>query len=229
MTNKIRPLLGRAKQILHEEGRLALFKAILRSLKGWLFVYYSYDAYETSLDDVPIIPCKVDDLTLRVVTRPEEVDQLSYEGFYPSRRSIDKQIVTHGGRLYCAFVGKELAHITEVVTGKSHKLHYFGFAWQYGNTVWLAHFTPEKYRRKGIFNYVHSTVLQHLREKGSRVWVAPDRANIPYLTSIAKLGYYFWGEAYHIGLLSLFTIEWIKPKSRLASRRIHCSLNRKKG
>lgn len=220
--------MSRAKRILHEEGLLVLFKKLLLFLTHCFFSLLRFDIYESALDPPPMT-CEVDNLTIRVITSEKELDNLSYKGFYPSKSSRDKDIVNKGAILFSAFVGNELVHVTQVFLGRrAHEIYPLFFAMQYGHTVGLAGFTIPKYRKKGIYVYTRSKVLQYLREKGfSRAWDVQN-GNIAARNAVLKLGYYFQGKGYRLRLLSLFTIEWTKSKSQLASRRIHCSLNLKK-
>jgi GNAT superfamily N-acetyltransferase len=229
MINRIGQLMIRAKWISHEKSLLILFKKLLLALRYYLFSYSSFDIYESVLDP-PHMTCKVDNLTIRVITRPEEIaplesDQLIAESINISR---DKEVLCMGAILFCAFVGNELAHVTQVFIGRrAHEIYPLSFTMQYGHTVGLAGFTAPKYRRKGLYVYTRSNALQYLKENGfSRAWDVQN-GSIAARNAVLKLGYYFWGKGYRLRLLSLFTIEWTKPKSQLASRRIHCSLNRK--
>ena len=65
--NRIRLLLNRGKLILHEEGFLSLLKHLVHFVGLLLFSYSSYVIYENALNG-PVIPCKVNNLTLRVIT-----------------------------------------------------------------------------------------------------------------------------------------------------------------
>lgn len=220
--------VSKAKLILREEGFPALCKRLLLFLKQFLFSYSSYNILESTLNS-PDVTCEVVDLAIRVITRPDEINHLSYDGLYPSKFSRDKEIVNKGATLFYAFVGKELAHVTQVFIGrKAHKSYPFSFAMPYGHTVGLAAFTAPKYRRTGIHLYTRFKVLQYLREQGvSRAWDVQNKDNIAARDSLVKLGYYLWGGGARLRLLSLLTIEWTRPKSRVASRRIRCALNLK--
>lgn len=208
---------------------MVLFKKLLLFLTPCFFSLLRFDIYESALDPPPMT-CGVDDLTIRVITRPEEIaqlesDQLIAEGIKISR---NKELLSMDAILFCAFVGNELAHVTHVfISRRAHEIYPLSFAMQYGHTVGLAGRTAPKYRRKGLYVYTRSNALQYLREKGfSRAWDVQN-GNIAARNAVLKLGYHFWGKGYGLRLLSLFTIEWTKPKSQLASRRIHCSLNLK--
>jgi len=216
--------INKAKLILHEEGSLALFKALLLFFRNLLLTYASHNIYESTLD-APIIPPKVSNLTLRVITSPEEVDHLSGEGFEPSRLSLYKKQINEGGILFCAFAGEELAHVCMVCIGRRiDEVYPYSFARQYGHTIGLGAFTAPTYRRKGIHVYTRSKVFQYLREKGiSRAWDVQYKDNIAARNAILKLGYYLWGEGHYLRVLSLVKFEWINPKSRVARFRMRCS------
>jgi len=229
MTTRVGQLLSRAKLILHEEGRLALFRRVLLFLKERLCSYSSYNIYESTLDPLPVT-CQVEDLTIRVVTCAEEIaqvesDQLVAEGFNFSR---DKEIVNKGAILFYAFVGNKLVHVAQVfISKRAHESYPFSFAMPFGHTVGLAGFTAPDYRRRGIHLYTRAKALQYLKEKGlSRAWDVQNKDNVAVRNSVVKLGYYLWGEGCRLRLLSRLTLEWTRPKSRVASRHIRCSLKR---
>ncbi len=226
MTDRI----NQAKQVLYKEGFLALAKRLLLFLKHLLFSYSSFNILESTLDS-PDITCQVKDLTIRMISSLEELDQLESEqpidnGFDIPR---DKEILSMGAILFSAFAGKELAHVTQVFIGKTaHEIYPFSFAMPYGHTVAMAAFTAPSYRRKGISAYTHSKVLKYLKEKGvSRAWDIQNKDNIAARDSLLKIDYYLWGEACRLRLLSLLTIEWTRPKSPGVSRRMRCLLNLK--
>ena len=228
MINRIVLLFSKAKQVINEEGFLALSKRFLFFLKRLLLSYSSYNILESTLDPPEVI-CQIKDLTIRMITSIKELDQLASEqpiddGFDLPR---DKEIIGMGAVLFCAFAENELAHITQVFVGKTaHKIYPFSFAMPYGHTVAMATFTAPKYRREGISGYTHSIVLKYLKEKGiSRAWDIQNKDNIAARDSLFKIDYYLWGEAQRLRLLSLLTIESIRSRSQALPRKIRCSLN----
>jgi len=225
VTNRI----SKAKLILRQEGFLALFRQALLFLKDLLCSYSSYNIYESTLAPSPIT-CKVKNLTIRVVTCAEEIaqlesDQLVAEGFNFSRH---KEIVNKGAILFYAFVDDKLAHVTQVfISKRAHEIYPFSFAMPFGHTVGLPAFTSPKYRRKGIHAYARSKVHQYLKGRGvSTAWSVVNKDNIAMCSSLVKQGYYLWGEGCRLRLLSRLTFEWTRPKSRVASRHMRCSLKR---
>jgi len=231
MTARIGQLISRARLVLRREGRLALLRRAVLFLKERLCSYSSYNIYESALDP-PDIKCRVDGLTIRVITRAEEIaqvesDQLAAEGFNFSR---DKEIVDKGAILFYAFVDDRLAHVTQVLMGrKAHEIYPFSFAMPFGHTVGLAGFTAPDYRRRGIHLHTRVRTLHYLKEKGlSRAWDIQNKDNTAARKAVVKLGYYLSGEGHRLRLLSRFTLEWTRPKSRLGSRHTRCSLKRGK-
>lgn len=223
--NRTKLVLRNSMQILNEDGGIALFKHALWFVRKSLFLFQRYDIYETSLNaDVPIIQCDIDGLEVKMITTPEEVDKLLYDGFPPSKFSRDKEIINKGAILFFALVGKELVHVTQVFIGiKAHEIYPFSFAMQCGHTIGLAGRTIPKYRRRGIHVYTRFKALQYLRARGFfRAWDVQN-GDVAARNAVLKLGYYFWGNGYYLRLLSLLIIKWTKPKSPLASRSVKCS------
>jgi len=224
---KVKQRLSKTRLILHEEGRLALFKKAMVLLKQALCSYSCNDIYESALDPPPVA-CKVNDLVLKLVSSQKECEQIENdhlinEGFNITR---NKEILRLGAVLYCAFVGNELVHVTQIFIGReAHKIYPFSFAMPFGHTVGLAAFTTPKYRRKGCHAYTRSKALQYLREKGlSRAWDVQNKDNIAVRDSVIELDYYLWGEGCHLRLFSRFTLEWTRPKMLGVSRRTRFSL-----
>jgi len=226
MTNRI----DKVKQVLHEEGFLALSKQFLLLLKDLIFAYASYEIWVNTME-ADKVSCDVDDLTIRIVTTVEEVeqiatDELTTQGFNFSR---DKEIVNIGAVLLYAFVSEELAHITQAfISRAAHKIYPFSFAMPYGQIVGLPTFTALKHRRKGIHIYTRTCVFKYLKEKGvSRACSIINSYNMPMRNSMIKMGFCLWAEACRLRLLSLVTFEWTRPKLRGVSRQIRCTLNLK--
>ena len=207
--NRIRELFRRGKQILHNECFLSLFK--------WLsFTYETVYIYENTLHGSSIA-CKVDNLRLRLITYPEELDQLLAKGFNfsPYEMSIQqcKERLSRGAIFFCAFVGKELAHGSWI--GMSRRSHgdFYAFPMDYGHTACIGGtMTVPKYRRKGINVYVYSEIFRYIREKGlSKAVLEIHKDTIAAQSSQAKLGSYVWGTGHHLRLLLLFNFRWLTP------------------
>lgn len=211
--SRIGESLRAAKRILHEEGFLSLFKQLF-------FTYRACFLYENTLDG-SVFACKADNLTLKLISDPGELEQLLLKGFtflsYPMSIEQCKQRLNKGAMLFCAFVGKELAHGSWVATSRKagsdfHSLPIGGdeHTAYIGGTV-----TIPKYRRKGINVYIHSEIFRYLKEKGlSRAVIAIDKGNIAAQNSQNKLGSNICGRGYYVRLLIL-TLKRLRPNRGL--------------
>ena len=203
--HRLRELFRRARLLLHEEGFLSLFPQLLMC-KNY------YNIYENNLDG-PRFPCKVDNLTLRIITCPEEFDQLSAEGFNFSEHA---KTITSGEMLFFTFIGKEIVHVNRAfMRRRGVYTHFCPSSMDDGHTVYMGGFwTAPKYRRKGINTFIFSKVLHYLRDRGvSRVVIIVHPDNIAIVNSLAKVDCYLWGEGYHLKLLFLFNFWRVKSKS----------------
>jgi len=222
LSARVKQRLSKARLILHEEGCLALFKKALVLLKQALCSYSCNDIYESALDPPPVA-CRVNDLVLKLVSSEKEFEQIENdyligEGFNMTR---NKELLRLGAVLYCAFVGNELVHMTQIFIGReAHEIYPFSFAMPFGHTVGLAWFTAPKYRREGIHVYTQSRVLQYLRQKGIlRAQGVLTKDNIAIRDSLIKIDYYLYDEGCRLRLFSRFILEWTRPKIPGASRR----------
>lgn len=210
---RIGELLRAAKLILREEGFLSF-------LKQSFFTYTAYFIFENTLAG-SIFACKADNLTLKLISALEELEQLLLEGFTFSSYHMSiqqcKQRLNKGAILFCAFVGKELAHGSWVATSRKACSDFHPFPMDCEHTAYIGGtMTIPKYRRKGINVYVHSEVFRYLKEKGlSRAMLAIDKNNIAAQDSQNRLGSRIWGRGYDLRLLIL-KLKWLSPNRDLS-------------
>lgn len=204
--DRIRELRRRAKPLIHEHGLLFFLRQ--------LFIWENhFNIYENNLDG-PRFPCKVDNLTLRVITCPEELDQLSAQGFNFSEFI---KTITSRETVFLAFVGKEIVHRSYFVMRKEGVSIYFCSSFMDdGDTAYIRWiWTAPKYRRKGISAFVLSEIFRYLRDKGmSRAITVVSKGNIAQENCQLKVGSYLWGEGCYRRLLVL-CFWWVKSKSRV--------------
>jgi len=215
--------LTRGKQILHEEGLLSFFKHAASFLLYLLFVYSVRDVYERRLDDsddMPIIPCKVDNVALRTITCLEEFDKLLSEGldlsWYEMSIQQCKERLGKGAILFCALVGKEVAYVSWAGTSKKTHGDFYASPIDYeyeasiGGTM-----TVPKQRGKGIHTWASSSIHQYLGEKGySKALVEIHKNNIAARKAQDKLGSKGLFRVFSLRLLSRFNFMWVKPISK---------------
>lgn len=205
---RISELCGAAKLILHGEGFLSLLKQLF-------FAYRVYCLYENTLDNSAITG-KADDLTLKLISAPEELEQLLDEGFTFSyyQMSIEqcKRRLDRGAILFGAFVGKELAHGSWVAIDRKACSDFYPFPAHCESTAFIGGtMTVPKYRRQGINLYIHSEMFRYLREKGlSRALIAVDKSNTIAQDSQNRLGSNIYAKGYDLRLLIL-KLKWLNP------------------
>ncbi len=198
---RIGELLRATKRILHEEGFSSLFKQLF-------FTYRVYFLYENTLNG-SIIPRTADNLTLKLLSNPEELEELLLEGFtflsYHMSLHECKQRLNRGAILFAGFIGQELAHGTWIATSREACSDFHPFPMDCEHTAYVGGtMTIPKYRRQGINVYVHSEIFRYLKEKGlSRAVIAIDKGNIAAQNSQNKLGSNIYGRGYFLRLLIL--------------------------
>lgn len=216
---KINELLTVAKRILHEEGFISLLKQLF-------YTYRRYFLYENSLNS-PITDCKVDNVVLKLISNPIQIEQLLHEGFTFSgyHMSIEqcKERLNKGAIMCCAFVGKELAHGSWVATSVKACSDFHLFPMDCEHTAYVGGtLTIPKYRRKGINVYVHSEIFRYLKDKNlSRAMIAIEKGNVDARNSQSKLGSNIWGSGYYLRLLIL-ELKWLSPNRGLPTLTSKC-------
>lgn len=213
-------LIRVAKVILREEGFLSLFKQLF-------FAYRAYFLYENTLDG-STFASKTDNLTLKLISAPGELEQLLLEGFTfsPYHMSIQqcKERLNRGAIMFCAFVGKKLAHGSWVATSREACSDFHPFPMDCEHTAYVGGtMTILEYRRKGINLYIHSEIFRYLKKKGlSRAVLAIDKGNIAAQDSQNKLGSRIWGRGYDLRLLIL-KLKRLSPNRGLSPvSQSHC-------
>lgn len=203
---RIKRVFRRGGEILHEEGFLSLFKRF--------FMHETYYLYENRLDGLTF-PYKVANLMLRVITQPEEFDEVLAEGFDFSSYELMssqqcKERLARRAILFCAFVGKEIVHGSWVGVDKRCHEDFYSFPMNYGCPACIGGtMTSPKYRRKGIYTYVHSEIFRYLREKGlSKAVLQIGKDNTAPQKAQSKLGSHIVGKGHSLKLLLLFNFRW---------------------
>ncbi|MDD4859929.1 MAG: hypothetical protein PHR56_06975 [Dehalococcoidales bacterium] len=223
-------LWHRARQVWREEGLGRFCKRLLLFLRQFLYVYSSYDIYESNLTP-PETRCDVD-LIIKKITSPEDLAEIE------SRQTIDegfdmprnRELLGMNAILYGALVNGGLAHMTQALASSPSRESYpFAFAMPDKHTAGLAGYTSPEYRRKNIHACVRAHTLRELKQQGFlRAWDVQNPGNIAARDAVLKLGYYFWGKGSRLRLFNLLTIERVKPVSRFTPRGMRWSYGRHK-
>ena len=205
----IKGLFKKGKRVLNEEGLLILSKRIL-------FAYSVVDLWENNLNG-SIIACKVDNLTLKIITELEEFDEVLSYGFdlswYEMSIQQCRERLSKGSILFLTLVGREIAHISWVGTTKRTHDDFYSSPIDYKHEASIGGtMTAPKHREKGIYTWVYSQMFQYLIEKGySRALFEIHKDNVVAHKAQAKLGSYVLGTGHRLRLLLLFNFKWLVP------------------
>jgi hypothetical protein len=171
-------LVERGRNILREEGLLVLAKRVflfvLRSLKSFFFSHGNYYIYEKTLDtnaNEAGFTLKIPDCTLKIIWAPKQLDELIAEGFDFGSYTINiTRRLRKGAVAFCAFVERDLAHVTYVATSAEAKrgIDYLPFRVNFegGEVCSGGSFTDPVYRGKGLLSYVYFHIFRYLAGNG---------------------------------------------------------------
>jgi len=204
VTSKPGVLFRRARYIVQSEGFVPFIKRALLFLKRFFFYSQIYYIYEKTLNGsgVEFMP-KTQNVTLKVIFRPSQLDELIAEGFdispYPDDKNGLKKMLNKGAILFCVFVHQELAHANfALISNEAKRIWYpssFVVDYQGGEVSTGGAFTVPKYRGAGFYTYVCSQIYQLLTEKGfSKVVFTTSKDNIAAQKAHTKLGTRLCGE-----------------------------------
>ncbi|UCE98001.1 MAG: hypothetical protein JSV74_01350, partial [Dehalococcoidia bacterium] len=120
-------LLNRAREILKNEGLIALCFKTIRYLKQNIFVYKKYYIYEHILkerSETNYYP-KVKGFIFKIISSNVQLDKIIKEGFEDFRELSlfvnVRSCLNKGAIAFCFFKGKKLAHIGWVATNQEAK------------------------------------------------------------------------------------------------------------
>ena len=138
---------------------------------------YSSDvqSFSNSIDLKPI-----DDLEIYFWTRESDLKKKVSEGYIITEQSDHIEMLNNGLIGCFAFVGKEYAHSTWICDTEAKKPLIdrlpFVVDFRRGETCSGASFTPNEYRRRGLYLHAYNAIFNWLKARG----VKNDRFTIGY-------------------------------------------------
>lgn len=185
--------------------------SLYRKIKNIILVRIDYEVYEFSLGLANHYPI-AEKISIESVTDIERINNLATPSLVKAGFDFerDKKIVSGGGVVFYAKMNGELAHVTQIFSGKrAHRLYPLHFAMDYGHSVGLATFTAPNFRRMGIHTAVRQTVLSYLTKQGyEKAWDVQDAYhNNAISKSILKIGYTLWGKGFRLTIFKCLIIE----------------------
>ena len=200
-------LYKRGKYILRNQGMAAFFKQGFSFVTNRFLGYGTYYLYEKDLTpgsiEIEVSP-KVD-CTARVISSPDEFDELLREG-YDVKAMNFRPALQKGALAFCLFVGRALASVTWVALSEEAKEHIdylpFKVNFQAGEVCSGASYTDPTYRGKGLLAYTYSYIFPHLAGKGIRKdKFSIDVSNIASQKAHARLSPVVTGRARYLKIL----------------------------
>lgn len=204
-------ILTRVKDILRTEGLLSLATRVAVYLKSSLshsiFLHRTYYLYEQTLGDFneeDFIP-RIQNITCEFVSTNQQASKLAANGFEDIRSRLlnTKRFLDGGAIACCIYHGRELVHISWIVTTEQAKstVGYAPLQVHFSNNeACTAHAsTVPKYRGKGLMTYSRLKRLQYMKERGiisTRNTVHTSNTSVQKI--LTKLGATRYARARHI-------------------------------
>ena len=210
--NRATAPLRRGKYVLQKEGLIPFTKRGFLFLAWCLFNYRTYYVLEKILSEENEVEFKsrIKDLAVKIISTNEQIDGLLANGCdlgsYSNLETL-RQRVNVGAVVFCAFVGKELAHTSCVATTKQANESIFGFPLRVDFSKNEASLGPvetsTKYRRLDICTHVYSKIFLFLRQGGKTVVRSTTRkSNVAGRGAFAKFGTKIYAEGRYLKILS---------------------------
>jgi len=206
-------LFVRAKHIYVTKGLTTLVKRSLIYVGSRMFRYYSVYLYEhsTEMRNQQQFITDINNLTFKIISTIEQVDELVKDGFEDIRWSPVlvnvRKCLDNGAIAFCFFVDRELAHIGWIGLCEEAKRCFDGLPYYVdflhnqactGGTV-----TIPKYRARGLMQHGYFKRFQFLRERGyTTSRNAVDRNNAIAQRAHAKFAPKIYAKAWYLKIFA---------------------------
>ena len=109
----VKGVLKRGIYVLQKEGAWSFLSQVFSFLGGFFYSRGSYYIYEKTLtkNERYQFNTKLQNTTIKIISASEEFEQLGSNG-YDIKMMLFKDKLKKGAVAFCAFVNKELAHVT---------------------------------------------------------------------------------------------------------------------
>lgn len=212
--DKLSMLIKRGQEIIQRDGLIPFIKRVskwfLYKVVRKVFCYETAYIYEKVLNETSefeFMP-KIQNLTLKIIHTPAEVDALVAKGFDFGSSSIEeiKERLSKGAILFCVFIGREFAHaswvgmnINAVFDSVFQRLNHRDSYYIYSC------YTDTTYRGCGIYPHVLSKICKFLRSyiknTKSKVLINANKKNLSSIRGITKAGFKYYSEACYLKVL----------------------------
>ena len=210
----INELFKRGIYILQKEGSGTFLNRLFLYLSNFFYSRGTYYIYEKPLtkDEKYSFQTKLSNVEVKIISTPEEFEQFVSNG-YDFKMMLFKDKLEKGTVAFCAFINKELAHVSWVAFNEKAKREIdnlpFKIAFQNKEACVGASFTEPKFRGKGLYSYIHTCIFPYLAQRGivkdkftiEANNISPQKAHAKFNSTITGKGHYlkilwweFWRE-----------------------------------
>lgn len=199
-------LLRKANYIRQRQGLFALARQAFWFLVRSIFDHQTYYVWENTEGSMTHFLPRVEDFAIKIISTPEELDQLLAEGFDISPYlalhfdlTIEeiKRTISKGAILFCAFVHRELANVNWIgFTGEAKRdIDAVPFIIDFETEACVGGAeTMPKYRHLGFYACTCSMLCQFASELGLKSKFCTSKNNIASIKTNPKIGYRIYGE-----------------------------------
>ena len=201
-------LFKRWRHILRRDGLIHSIKQSFLFLIG--FQYVNVYIYENTLNNIPEFEPRLQDVTLKMISAPGEIDELIAKGFdfsFYSDMDLLKNRISKGAILFCILYGPDIAHISRVaLDGRNNEDPVLSASikdWQNEASIGPCTTKP-RYYNMNLYSYTLSQICEFLRQQNKQLArITTSKNNIPSRKGIIKAGFKIRGEMRYLKLLHL--------------------------
>lgn len=205
--------IERSRGIIQREGIKSFINKFTIYLLKLIFTYGNYYVCEIKLENVKDMkfPPRIENVNLKIVRKIDHIEELVENNFvFNDFYSINnfKMMISKGSIAFCAFIGKELAHVTWVALNEKgkqdidmlpYKVNFMNKEVCSGSSK-----TNPKYLNKGIYSYVLSEIFSFLINEGFEVdRLSMGKKNIPSQNALAKFNPRIYAEGRYMRIVGI--------------------------
>ena len=200
-------VLKRGIYVLQKEGAWSFLSQVFSFLCSFFYSQGSYYIYEKTLtkNERYQFNTKLQNATIKIISTMEEFEQLKSNG-YDFKMMLFKDRLKKGTVAFCAFISKELAHVTWVAFNEKAKREInplpFKVFFQKREVNTGAAFTDPHFRGKKLHGYIRSHIYNYLSQEGFvKCKYTIDINNISSQKSLAKFNASIIGKGHYLKIL----------------------------
>jgi len=163
-------IFKRGIYIIQKDGVKVFWKNALSFLSGFFYSRGTYYIYEKDLgkNEIYQFKPKLPNTYVRTISTVGEMESLITKGYDFKKINFQDKLMK-GSIAFCAFINKELAHVTWAATDEKSKREIdplpFKVRFQEQEACSGASFTDIRFRNKGLLSFVYMHIFIYLTNK----------------------------------------------------------------